>query len=137
MGTITRDEAITALDFGREFYVEAAERVDREDFKILFRELAHSKEVMLEELRSIPRSHAGEDNLSEKLGSTYASILRNWNTDKIYQYLISMATSEDRLLHAFGSAVTNSDDPLVRAVALKYLDVLIHGHRRLLQSCLE
>src|SRR5438445_10673595 len=131
-----RDKMIAVLDCSRRFYAEAADKVDREDLKTLFLDLAHSREAMLEDLRSLPDTHNGQSDKDDLIGSlekTYAEIRANWDVDKECRYLVSLVTSEDQILHAFGSAVVNSDSPPMRDVASKHLEALIRGHQRLLK----
>ncbi len=136
MSAETLDDMIAALDCGRKFYTEAAVKTDRGDLKLLFQDLARFKEAMLEDLRCMAGGHRaplGDDSLAGKLENTYAEIEANWDIDKEHRYLGSLVISEDQILHAFGSAMVNSDDLVLRNVARKHLEQLSQGHRRLLK----
>lgn len=136
MSVVTLDEMIDALECGRKFYAEAAEKVNREDLKILFRELASFKRTMRDDLRSVSLGNsepAADSSFVAKLESTYAEIKANCVADKDYRYLASLAVSEDQILHAFGNAMVNSDDFAIRDVVRKHLESLIQNHRRLLK----
>ena len=136
MSVETLPGMIVALDCSRKFYEEAAERVDRDDLKLLFQDLARFKKAMLEDLRDVAVGHheyTSKDGLAEQLKNTYAKVKSTWDADEEHRYLASLAISEDQILHAFGSAMVNSDDIVLRDIARKHLESLIQCHHRLLK----
>lgn len=135
MSVVTFDEMINALDQGHRFYVEAAEKTDRDDLKALFHDLAAAKRAMLDDLCCAPVDHAGrrgDGRFAMQLKNTYDRVEAGWD-DKDHRYLAALVIGEDRVLHAFGSALVHSDDAAVRGVVRKHLEALIQGHRKLLK----
>lgn len=132
MDTVTLNEMIEVLEDGRKFYSEAAEKVGRTDLKTLFQNLAKTKETISSDLKTAAKNHdqnpPHHGSLTGMLHILYAEVRAKLSSDKDYTYIAALEESEDRILHVFGDAIVNSEDPGVRAIAKKHLAALTRSH---------
>ncbi len=135
MDIVTLNEMIEVLEDGCKFYTEAAEKVRRPDLKPLFRQLAGTKEAIANDLKALAvheqQSPVQHGSLAGMLHILYAEVRAKLSSDKDYTYIAALEESEDRILHVFGNAVVNSDDPKVRDIAQKHLAALTKGHAQM------
>ena len=135
MDNVPLNETIEVLEDGRKFYTEAAAKVGRADLKALFQDLAKTKEVICNDLTTAAeksdRSPPHHGSLTGMLHILYAEVRAKLSSDKDYTYIAALEESEDRILHVFGDAIVNSEDPGVRAIAKKHLAALTRSHAQM------
>ena len=135
MDIVTLNEMIEVLEDGHKFYSEAAEKVSRPDLKSLFRELAGTKDAIANDLKAAAvheqQTPVHHGSLAGMLHILYAEARAKLSSDKDYTFIAALEESEDRILHVFGDAVVNSNDPKVRAIAQKHLAALTRGHAQM------
>ncbi|MDH5823928.1 PA2169 family four-helix-bundle protein [Luteimonas sp. RD2P54] len=99
---------------GREFYEEAAQKVQDPDLKALFTRLAGVKAAIVNELGGAVQAAGGtpEDSgtMAGGMRQMYAK-LRAGLGDKEYSYVAELEESEDRLLEAFRETAADNDTP--------------------------
>ncbi|NZA27376.1 PA2169 family four-helix-bundle protein [Luteimonas sp. SJ-92] len=112
--THTLNDLIAIARDGREFYEEAAQKVDDVDLKALFTRLAGVKAAISNELGGAVQAAGGtpEDSgtMAGNMRQMYAK-LRAGLGDKEYGYVAELEESEDRLLKAFREAASDNDTP--------------------------
>ena len=135
MDIVTLNEMIEVLEDGRKFYAEAAEKVRRPDLKTLCADLAKTKDVIASDLKAAAvhdqKTPAHHGSLAGMLHILYAEARAKLSSDRDYTFIAALEESEDRILHVFGNAVVNSDDPKVRAIAQKHLATLTRSHAQM------
>jgi len=135
MDNVTLNEMIEVLEDGRKFYSEAAAKVGRADLKALFQDLAKTKEIICNDLKTAAKNadqsppHHG--SLTGMLHILYAEVRAKLSSDKDYTYIAALEESEDRILHVFGDAIVNSEDSSVRTIAKKHLAALTRSHAQM------
>lgn len=128
----TLNELIEVLTDGREFYLEAAAKIDHAETRRLFARMARTKAAIVEDMRA--RVAAGGEAPAE--GGTLAGTIRRFyaemraqlSRDSEAQYISQLEEFEDRIVHSFQDVIIDSDDPEVRGVALKYMPDVARDH---------
>jgi uncharacterized protein (TIGR02284 family) len=135
MDIVTLNEMIEVLEDGRKFYTEAAEKVRRPDLKTLFADLAKTKAEIAGDLQAAAvheqKTPVQHGSLADMLHILYAEARAKLSSDKDYTFVAALEESEDRILHVFGNAIVNSEDPKVRAIAQKHLAALTRSHAQM------
>jgi len=122
---------INVLEDGRSFYKEAANEAVRPDLKALFSRMARTKMVIANDLKARVVSAGDEPadgSLAGSLRKQYAEIRTRLANDADAEYVAQLEEFEDRILDEFQEQVEKSDDPGVRAIALKYLPEVRRDH---------
>ncbi|WP_058834365.1 PA2169 family four-helix-bundle protein [Luteimonas abyssi] len=112
--THTLNDLIAIARDGRDFYQEAAQKVDDAELKTLFVRIAGVKESIIADLGSAVQSVGGEPEDSGTLRGSMQEMygkIRAALGDKEYGYVAELEESEDRLLHAFEDAIKDEKTP--------------------------
>jgi uncharacterized protein (TIGR02284 family) len=112
--THTLDDLIAIARDGRDFYQEAAQKVDDAELKTLFVRIAGVKESIIADLGAAVQSVGGEPEDSGTLRGSMQEMygkIRAALGDKEYGYVAELEESEDRLLHAFEDAIKDEKTP--------------------------
>ena len=130
--TASLNEMIEVLNDGKEFYTQAATEVKRPDLQSLFRRMATTKGEIASQLQ-VRAKALGEKpptggSLSGALRKFYAEARIKLTSDSDHEYVAQLEEFEDRIKHAFESAVASSDDSDVRRIADKYLSSVEKDH---------
>ncbi len=112
--THTLNDLIAIARDGRDFYQEAAQKVDDAELKTLFVRIAGVKESIIADLGAAVQSVGGEPEDSGTLRGSMQEMygkIRAALGDKEYGYVAELEESEDRLLHAFEDAIKDEKTP--------------------------
>lgn len=130
--TASLNEMIEVLNDGKQFYAQAATEVKRADLQALFRRMAATKGDIASQLqvraRALGEKPATGGSLSGALQKLYAEVKVKLTSDSDHEYVAQLEEFEDRIKHAFESAVASSDDNDVRRIADKYLSSVEKDH---------
>ena len=130
--TASLDEMIEVLNDGKQFYAQAAAEVQRPDLQSLFRRMAATKGDIAAQLqvraKALGEKPATGGSISGALRKLYAEIRVKLTSDSDHEYVAQLEEFEDRIKHAFESAVASSDDSEVRRIADKYLSSVEKDH---------
>ncbi|MCD9031192.1 PA2169 family four-helix-bundle protein [Luteimonas sp. Y-2-2-4F] len=112
--TSTLNDLIAIARDGREFYQEAAQKVDDAELKTLFTRIAGVKDSIIADLGAAVQAVGGEPEDSGTLRGSMQEMygkIRAALGDKEYGYVAELEESEDRLLHAFEDAIKDEKTP--------------------------
>lgn len=112
--THTLNELIAIARDGREFYREAAQKVEDAELQALFTRVAGVKDAIIAELGAAVQAVGGEPEDSGTLRGSMQEMygkLRAALGDREYGYVAELEESEDRLLHAFEDAAGDERTP--------------------------
>ena len=133
--TATLNDMIEVLNDGRKFYEEAAGEVKRSDLGTLFARMARTKQAIASDLRTAVVAHGVEPaeggTFAGGLRKAYAEVRTKLSSHKDYQYVVQLEEFEDRILAAFTSAVSESDDQAVRTIAERYIPEVTRDHNEM------
>jgi len=110
----TLNDLIAIARDGKDFYEEAAQKVDDAELRTLFARIATTKAQIVTELSAAVQAAGGKP---EDSGTVVGSMqqmygkLRATLGDKEYGYVAELEESEDRLLEAFDEASRDADTP--------------------------
>ncbi len=110
----TLNDLISIARDGKEFYEEAAQKVDDAELKTLFARIATTKAQIVSELSSAVQAAGGKP---EDSGTMVGSMQQMYGKiraalgDTEYGYVAELEESEDRLLEAFDEAARDADTP--------------------------
>ncbi|MDC7805368.1 PA2169 family four-helix-bundle protein [Luteimonas sp BLCC-B24] len=110
----TLNDLISIARDGKEFYEEAAQKVDDAELKTLFARIATSKAQIVNELSTAVQAAGGKP---EDSGTMVGSMQQMYGKiraalgDTEYGYVAELEESEDRLLEAFDEAARDADTP--------------------------
>ena len=112
--THTLNDLIAIARDGKDFYQEAAQRVDDVELKTLFTRIADIKDAIIGQLGTAVQAVGGEPEDSGTLRGSMQEMyarLRAALGDTEYSYVAELEESEDRLLHAFEDAMKDERTP--------------------------
>jgi uncharacterized protein (TIGR02284 family) len=126
------NEMIEVLNDGKHFYAEAAPELKRDDLRELFRRMASHKEQVAGELSKVV-ANLGEQpasggTFSGSLRKLYAEIRTKLSSDSDHEFVSQLEEFEDRIKHAFGKVVADSNDTSARQVADRYFSSVKKDH---------
>jgi uncharacterized protein (TIGR02284 family) len=128
----TLRELVEVLNDGRKFYEEAAAQARADDLKLLFGRMARTKGAIAGALNARIEAHGSaapaDGTLAGMLRKAYAEVRACLSNTPDEEYVGQLEGFEDRIISVFRSAVGESDDPEVRAVASKYLPDVMRDH---------
>ena len=110
----TLNDLISIARDGKEFYEDAAQKVDDAELKTLFARIATSKAQIVNELSTAVQAAGGKP---EDSGTMVGSMQQMYGKiraalgDTEYGYVAELEESEDRLLEAFDEAARDADTP--------------------------
>ncbi len=110
----TLNDLISIARDGKEFYEEAAQKVDDAELKTLFARIATTKAQIVGELSAAVQAAGGKP---EDSGTMVGSMQQMYGKiraalgDTEYGYVAELEESEDRLLEAFDEAARDADTP--------------------------
>ncbi|ATD67882.1 hypothetical protein CNR27_10960 [Luteimonas chenhongjianii] len=110
----TLNDLIAIARDGKEFYEEAAQKVDDTELRTLFARMATTKAQIVNELSSAVQAAGGKP---EDSGTFVGSMQHMYGKiraalgDKEYGYVAELEESEDRLLEAFDHVSRDADTP--------------------------
>lgn len=110
----TLNDLIAIARDGKDFYLEAAQKVDNPELRALFDRIAGVKSDIVTQLSGVVRTAGGEPETSGTLVGGMQQMygkLRATLGDKNYGYVAELEESEDRLLKAFDEALKDKDTP--------------------------
>jgi uncharacterized protein (TIGR02284 family) len=128
----TLNDMIEVLNDGRKFYEEASAEVKRPDLQALFERMARTKQGIASDLRTVVVANdvkpSEGGSFAGALRIAYAEIRTKLSSHKDYEYVTQLEEFEDRILHAFQSAASASDDLGVRTIAERYMPEVLRDH---------
>lgn len=110
----TLNDLIAIARDGKDFYEEAAQKVDDTELRTLFARIATTKAQIVNDLSAAVQSAGGKP---EDSGTFVGSMQQMYGKiratlgDKEYGYVAELEESEDRLLEAFDEASRDADTP--------------------------
>lgn len=110
----TLNDLIAIARDGKDFYDEAAQKVENPELRELFNRIAGVKADIVAQLSTVVRSAGGEPETSGTLVGGMQQMygkLRATLGDKNYGYVAELEESEDRLLKAFEEVLRDGDTP--------------------------
>jgi len=110
----TLNDLIAIARDGKEFYEEAAQKVDDPDLRTLFARIATTKTQIVNELTTAVQAAGGKPDDSGTIVGTMQQMygrIRAALGEKEYGYVAELEESEDRLLEAFDEAARDADTP--------------------------
>lgn len=110
----TLNDLISIARDGKEFYEEAAQKVDDAELKTLFARIATNKAQIVGELSAAVQAAGGKPEESGTMVGSMQQMygkLRATLGDTEYGYVAELEESEDRLLEAFDEAARDADTP--------------------------
>lgn len=113
--THTLNDLIEIARDGKEFYEEAASKVDDADLKALFIRIAGIKAAIVNELGGAVQAAGGKVETSGTVAGDmqrFYGKVRATLGDEAYGYVAELEESEDRLLEAFEKAADDRDVPV-------------------------
>lgn len=130
--TASLNDIIGVLDDGRDFYEDAARQIAHTDTRELFERMAHTKQAIVEELRTrvVERGERPADHgtLRGTVRRAYAELRVRLSRDPEAEYIAQLEAFEDRIVHAFQDVIFDSDDADVRSIVLKYMPSVARDH---------
>jgi uncharacterized protein (TIGR02284 family) len=130
--TATLNDLIEVLNDGIKFYEESSLEVERDDLKSLFRNLAGHKRKIVQDLsaavRSLGEEPATSGTFAGSMRKLYAEARTKMSSDKGHEYIAQLEEFEDRILHAFEKAATDSNDATVRGIADRHFKDVRDDH---------
>lgn len=128
----TLNDLISIARDGKDFYEEAAQKVDDAELKTLFARIATTKAKIVNELSAAVQAAGGtpEDSgtMVGSMQQMYGKI-RATLGDTEYGYVAELEESEDRLLEAFDEAARDADTPpAARDVVVRLLPEVRSSH---------
>lgn len=130
--TATLNEMIEVLNDGKAFYAEAAKDVTRPDLQALFSRMVATKTEIAAQLAAVVNAlgetPATAGTFAGTMRKLYAELRTQMATHKNHEYVAQLEEFEDRILHTFEAAVTNSGDSTVRRIADKYMSSVQKDH---------
>jgi len=128
----TLNDLIAIARDGKDFYEEAAQKVDDAELRTLFSRIATTKGQIVTELSAAVQAAGGKP---EDSGTVVGSMqqmygkLRATLGDTEYGYVAELEESEDRLLEAFDEAARDADTPpAARDVVVRLLPEVRASH---------
>ncbi|UNK41286.1 PA2169 family four-helix-bundle protein [Luteimonas sp. S4-F44] len=110
----TLNDLIAIARDGKDFYEEAAQKVDHAELKTLFSRIAAHKSQLVTDLSAAVQAVGGKPETSGTMVGTLQQFygkVRAAFGDKEYGYVAELEESEDRLLEAFDEAARDADTP--------------------------
>ena len=110
----TLNDLISIARDGKDFYEEAAQKIDDAELKTLFARIATNKAQIVNELSAAVQAAGGTPEDSGTMVGSMQQMygkLRATLGDKEYGYVAELEESEDRLLEAFDEAARDADTP--------------------------
>lgn len=129
--TSTLNDLIDVLEDGRNFYADAATKVERADLKALFERMARTKTAMVNDLKNkvvFSGKEPSDGSFAGSVRKAYADMKASLVSDTQAEYVAQLEEFEDRILDEFRDAIENTDDPEVRAIAAKYMPEVRRDH---------
>lgn len=129
--TSTLNDLIDVLEDGRNFYADAATKVERGDLKALFERMARTKTAIANDLKNkvvFSGKEPSEGSFAGSMRKTYADMKASLVKDTQAEYVAQLEEFEDRILHEFRDAIEHTDDTEVRAIAAKYMPEVRRDH---------
>ena len=128
----TLNDLISIARDGKDFYEEAAQKVDDAELKTLFARIATTKAQSVNDLSAAGQAAGGKP---EDSGTLVGSMQRMYGKiraafgDTEYGYVAELEESEDRLLEAFDEAARDADTPpAARDVIVRLLPEVRASH---------
>lgn len=112
--THTLNDLIAIARDGKDFYDEAAQKVEQPELRALFNRIAGVKADIVSQLSGAVRSAGGEPETSGTLVGGMRQLygkVRAALGDTNYGYVAELEESEDRLLKAFDEVLKDKDTP--------------------------
>lgn len=130
--TASLNDIIGVLDDGRDFYEDAAQRIEHTDTRELFQRMAQTKQAIVDDLsaRVADRGERPTDHgtLRGSVRRAYAELRVLLSSDPEAEYIAQLEAFEDRIVHAFQDVIFDSDDADVRAIVLKHMPAVARDH---------
>jgi len=130
--THTLNDLIAIARDGKDFYDEAAQKVENPELRALFNRIAGVKADIVAQLSSVVRSAGGQPETTGTLVGGMQQLygkLRATLGDTNYGYVAELEESEDRLLKAFDEALKDNDTPVAaREAAARLLPQVRECH---------
>lgn len=128
----TLNDLISIARDGKEFYEEAAQKVDDAELKTLFARIATTKAQIVGDLSAAVQAAGGKPEDSGTLVGSMQQLygkIRAAFGDTEYGYVAELEESEDRLLEAFDEAARDADTPpAARDVIVRLLPEVRASH---------
>jgi uncharacterized protein (TIGR02284 family) len=130
--TANLNELIEVLNDGVKFYDDAATSTENGAYKALFQRMASTKRAITADLKA-EVSYQGEKpadggTVAGSLRKTYTDLAASLSSKPDVKYIGQLEETEDRILHAFQDALTQSDKAQVRQIAQNYLPDIRRMH---------
>ncbi|WP_101926948.1 MULTISPECIES: PA2169 family four-helix-bundle protein [Luteimonas] len=112
--THTLNDLISIARDGKDFYEEAAQKVEDTELRTLFARIATVKTRIVSDLSAAVQAAGGTPETSGTMVGSMQQMygkIRATFGDKEYGYVAELEESEDRLLEAFDEAARDSDTP--------------------------
>jgi len=130
--THTLNDLIAIARDGKDFYDEAAQKVENPELRALFNRIAGVKADIVAQLSGVVRSAGGQPETTGTLVGGMQQLygkLRATLGDTNYGYVAELEESEDRLLKAFDEALKDNDTPVAaREAAARLLPQVRECH---------
>lgn len=129
--TSTLNDLIDVLEDGRNFYADAATKVERTDLKALFDRMARTKTAIANDLKNkvvFSGKEPSDGSFAGSIRKTYAELKASLVSDTQAEYVAQLEEFEDRILDEFRDAIEKTEDPEVRAIAAKYMPEVRRDH---------
>ena len=128
----TLNDLISIARDGKDFYEEAAQKVDDAELKTLFARIATTKAKIVNDLSAAVQAAGGKPEDSGTLVGSMQQMygkIRAAFGDTEYGYVAELEESEDRLLEAFDEAARDADTPpAARDVIVRLLPEVRASH---------
>lgn len=128
----TLNDLISIARDGKDFYEEAAQKVDDAELKTLFARIATTKAQIVGDLSAAVQAAGGKPEDSGTLVGSMQQLygkIRAAFGDTEYGYVAELEESEDRLLEAFDEAARDADTPpAARDVIVRLLPEVRASH---------
>ena len=126
------NDLISIARDGKDFYEEAAQKVDDAELKTLFARIATTKAQIVGDLSAAVQAAGGKPEDSGTLVGSMQQMygkIRAAFGDTEYGYVAELEESEDRLLEAFDKAARDADTPpAARDVIVRLLPEVRASH---------
>ena len=126
------NDLIEVLNDGVKFYDDAAMTTKNSHYKGLFQRMADGKRRIASALKSQVTLHgdkpADSGTVAGALRQTYTDLAAKWSDHPETKFIAQLEQSEDRILHAFEDALSESKQPEVREIAQSFLPDLRRMH---------
>jgi uncharacterized protein (TIGR02284 family) len=125
-------DLIELLHDGEKFYADAAQNVTLVAYAGLFQRMSRTKRAIANELSSQVASF-GETapeggTVFGSLRKLYTELRAGMSTDSEAVYVAQLEQTEDRIIEAFRSEITTSDNAEVRRIAERYYPEVKRAH---------